>query len=143
MSWFKRPTPSFQPDDDGEPNGDSNQDFDAESTFAPVSDDGEPARVRTEGLWVKCPGCRTILFKAELEANLHVCGKCNYHFKIGARQRIDLLLEPGYTIVDGNLRSTDPLNFTDIKSYKSRLAAAQKQTGLNDALVTALGKLGG
>jgi len=141
MSWFKRPNSNFQPED-GEPNGDSDQDFGAESTFAPVSDDGEPARVRTEGLWVKCPGCRTILFKAELEANQHVCAKCNYHFKIGARQRIDLLLDPGYTIVDGNLRSTDPLNFTDIKSYKSRLVAAQKNTGLNDALVTALGKLG-
>jgi acetyl-CoA carboxylase carboxyl transferase subunit beta len=141
MSWFKRPNSNFQPED-GEPNGDSDQDFGAESTFAPVSDDGEPTRVRTEGLWVKCPSCRSILFKAELEANQHVCAKCNYHFKIGARQRIDLLLDPGYTIVDGNLRSTDPLNFTDIKSYKSRLVAAQKNTGLNDALVTALGRLG-
>jgi acetyl-CoA carboxylase carboxyl transferase subunit beta len=142
MSWFKRPTSNLQPDDDGEPNGDSGDDFGAESTFAPVSDDGEPTRVRTEGLWVKCPGCRTILFKAELEANLYVCAKCNHHFRIGALQRIEMLLEPGYTIVDGNLRSTDPLKFTDIKSYKSRLAAAQKNTGLNDALVTALGKLG-
>jgi acetyl-CoA carboxylase carboxyl transferase subunit beta len=141
MSWFKRPNPSFQPDDENELNGDSNDEFGAESTFAPASDDGEPARVRTEGLWVKCPGCRTILFKAELEANQHVCAKCNYHFKIGARQRIDMLLDPGYTIVDSNLRSTDPLNFSDTKSYKSRLAAAQKQTGLNDALVTALGRL--
>jgi acetyl-CoA carboxylase carboxyl transferase subunit beta len=124
MSWFKRP--DLQPDEEDEPNG----------------DDGEPNRIRTEGLWVKCPGCRSILFKAELETNQHVCAKCNYHFKIGALQRIDMLLDPGYTLVDGNLRSTDPLNFTDIKSYKSRLAAAQKQTGLNDALVTALGKLG-
>jgi acetyl-CoA carboxylase carboxyl transferase subunit beta len=82
------------------------------------------------------------LFKAELQKNLDVCQKCGHHFKIGARQRIELLLEPGYTIVDGNLRSTDPLNFTDIKSYKSRLASAQKHTGLNDALVTALGKIG-
>ena len=98
--------------------------------------------MRTEGLWIKCPGCRTILFKAELEKNLDVCAKCGHHFKIGAMRRIELLLEPGYEIVDGNLRSTDPLDFTDIKSYKSRLAAAQKQTGLNDALITALGKLG-
>jgi acetyl-CoA carboxylase carboxyl transferase subunit beta len=144
MAWFKRPNPNLPPDDEpnGDSNGNSNQDFGAESTFAPVSDDGSPARVRTEGLWVKCPGCRTILFKAELEANLHVCGKCGHHFKIGALQRIELLLEPGYTIVDGNLRSTDPLNFADIKTYKSRLAAAQKQTGLNDAIVTALGKIG-
>jgi acetyl-CoA carboxylase carboxyl transferase subunit beta len=146
MAWFKRPNPNLPPDDNGQSNGDSNgnsnQDFGAESTFAPVSDDGSPARVRTEGLWVKCPGCRTILFKAELEANLHVCGKCGHHFKIGAIQRIELLLEPGFTFVDGNLRSTDPLNFADIKTYKSRLAAAQKQTGLNDAIVTALGKIG-
>ena len=144
MSWFKRPNPSFQPDsdDDGEPNGDSNQDFGTESTYAPVTDDGSPARVRTEGLWVKCPGCRAILFKADLEANLRVCPKCGHHFKIHARQRMDLLLEPGYTLVDGNLRSTDPLNFTDIKTYKSRLVAAQKQTGLNDAIITALGKIG-
>jgi acetyl-CoA carboxylase carboxyl transferase subunit beta len=145
MAWFKRPNPNLPPDN-GEPNGDSNgnsnPEFGAESTFAPVSDDGSPTRVRTEGLWVKCPGCRTILFKAELEANLHVCPKCSHHFKIGARQRIELLLEPGYTLVDGNLRSTDPLNFTDIKTYKSRLASAQKQTGLNDAIVTALGKIG-
>jgi acetyl-CoA carboxylase carboxyl transferase subunit beta len=146
MSWFKRPNSNLPSGDDGEPNGDSNgnsnQDFGAESTFAPVSADGSPTRVRTEGLWIKCAGCRQILFKAELEANLQVCPKCGYHFKIDARQRIDLLLEPGYTIVDGNLRSTDPLHFTDIKTYKSRLAAAQKQTGLNDALITALGKIG-
>jgi acetyl-CoA carboxylase carboxyl transferase subunit beta len=140
MSWFKRPTSNLN-NDDGEPNGDGDAEFGAESTFAPVSESG-PGRVKTEGLWVKCPGCRAILFKAELEKNLDVCGKCGHHFKIGARRRIELLLEPGYALVDGNLVSTDPLEFTDIKSYKSRLAAAQKQTGLNDALVTALGKLG-
>jgi acetyl-CoA carboxylase carboxyl transferase subunit beta len=140
MSWFKRPTSNLN-NDDGEPNGDGDAEFGAESTFAPVSE-SEPGRVKTEGLWVKCPGCRAILFKAELEKNLDVCGKCGHHFKIGSRRRIELLLEPGYELVDGNLVSTDPLEFTDIKSYKSRLAAAQKQTGLNDALVTALGKLG-
>jgi acetyl-CoA carboxylase carboxyl transferase subunit beta len=138
MSWFKR-TDSNPID---EPNGDSDQDFGAESTYAPVTDDGSPTRVRTEGLWIKCPGCRTILFKADVEANLNVCPKCGHHFKIHARQRMDLLLDPGYKLVDGNLRSTDPLNFTDIKSYKSRLAAAQKSTGLNDALLTALGNIG-
>jgi acetyl-CoA carboxylase carboxyl transferase subunit beta len=142
MSWFKRPSPNLAavPSDNGEFEPD--QDFAAESTFAPVSDNGEPSRVRTEGLWIKCPGCRTILFKAELEAKQMVCPKCSHHFKIGAHKRIELLLEPGYTIVDGNLRSTDPLNFHDVKSYKSRLAGAQAETGLNDALVTALGDLG-
>ena len=141
MSWFKRPNSNLQPNGDDEPNGDANQEFGAESTFAPVTDDGSPTRVRTEGLWVKCPGCRNILFKAELEANLQVCPKCGHHFRIGALQRIEMLLEPGYAISCANLRSTDPLNFYDIKSYKSRLAAAQKQTGLNDAIVTATGRL--
>ena len=134
MSWFKRI--------DANSDGNSDPASSLDSTYAPVSDDREPPSVRTEGLWIKCPGCRTPLFKAELEANINVCPKCDYHFKIGARERIDLLLEPGYTIVDGNLRSTDPLRFTDIKSYRERLAAAQQQTGLNDAIITALGKLG-
>ena len=79
------------------------------------------SRVRTEGLWIKCVGCRAAVWKAELEANLNVCPKCQHHFKIGARQRIELLLEPGYELVDGGLRSTDPLNFTDVKPYKQRL----------------------
>jgi acetyl-CoA carboxylase carboxyl transferase subunit beta len=77
-----------------------------------------------------------------LLANLNVCPKCQYHFKIGARQRIDLLLAPGYELVDGGLRSTDPLKFTDIKSYHSRLNIAREQTGLDDAIINAVGQLG-
>jgi len=100
------------------------------------------SRVRTEGLWIKCIGCRAVVWKAELEANLNVCPKCQHHFKIGAQQRIDLLLEPGYELVDGGLRSTDPLNFADIRPYKQRLRAAQKQTGLEDAILNAVGQLG-
>ena len=106
MSWFKR----------------ENGDYDG-----PEPPDGGDRRVRTEGLWTKCPSCRAVIFKADLEANLNVCPKCQYHFKIGARQRLELLLEPGYTLVDGNLRSTDPLNFTDIKPYKLRLRKAQEE----------------
>lgn len=98
--------------------------------------------VRTEGLWVRCPKCRQIIFKAELEANLHVCPKCGHHFRIGARERIENLLEPGYQLVDLELRSTDPLQFTDLKPYKSRLKDAQKKTGLNDAIVNAIGHIG-
>jgi acetyl-CoA carboxylase carboxyl transferase subunit beta len=125
MSWFKR--------DDGD-----------NSTGAGGSEPPESGdrRVRTEGLWTKCPGCRAVIFKADLEANLNVCPKCQYHFKIGARQRVDLLLEPGYELIDGNLRSTDPLNFNDVKPYKQRLRAAQEQTGLNDAVLNAVGQLG-
>jgi acetyl-CoA carboxylase carboxyl transferase subunit beta len=98
--------------------------------------------VRTEGLWVRCPGCRQIIFKAELEANLQICPKCGHHFRIDARTRIDNLLEPGYELVDLELRSTDPLQFTDLKPYKKRLLEAQKKTGLNDAIVNAIGQLG-
>jgi len=98
--------------------------------------------VRTEGLWVRCPGCRQIIFKAELEANLQVCPKCGHHFRIDARTRIENLLEPGYELVDLELRSTDPLHFTDLKPYKKRLADAQKKTGLNDAIINAIGQLG-
>ena len=87
-------------------------------------------------------GCRAVIFKADLESNLNVCPKCQNHFKIGARARIDLLLEPGYELVDGGLRSTDPLNFTDVKPYKRRLRAAQEATGLDDAILNAIGQLG-
>jgi acetyl-CoA carboxylase carboxyl transferase subunit beta len=82
------------------------------------------------------------LYKAELETNLQVCPKCQHHFKLNARARIDLLLEPGYELVDGGLRSTDPLNFVDVKSYKGRLKKAREVTGLDDAIINALGKMG-
>jgi acetyl-CoA carboxylase carboxyl transferase subunit beta len=102
----------------------------------------ERKTVRTEGLWVRCDGCREIIFKADLEANQRVCPKCGHHFRIDARTRIDHLLEPGYELVDLGLKSTDPLDFTDLKPYKRRLAEAQKKTGLNDAIINAIGQLG-
>jgi len=102
----------------------------------------EERTVRTEGLWVRCPSCRQVIFKAELEANLQVCPKCGHHFRFDAKARIDSLLEPGYQLVDLDLRSTDPLEFTDLKPYKRRLAEAQKKTGLNDAIINAIGDLG-
>jgi acetyl-CoA carboxylase carboxyl transferase subunit beta len=98
--------------------------------------------VRTEGLWTKCGACGAILFKQELEDNLQVCPKCGYHFRFDARSRIANLLEPGYELVDLELKSTDPLQFTDLKPYKKRLLEAQKKTGLNDAIVNAIGQLG-
>lgn len=98
--------------------------------------------VRTEGLWIKCDSCEQVIFKADLEGNLYVCPKCGHHFRIGSRTRVEMLLEPGFEIVDTDLKSTDPLNFSDLKSYKSRLKKAQKDTGLNDAIVNALGQLG-
>ena len=98
--------------------------------------------VRTEGLWIKCDHCRKILWKADLEANLQVCMYCGKHFRIDARSRIEILMEPGFELVDLELKSTDPLNFCDLKPYKRRLAEAQKKTGLNDAIVNAIGQMG-
>jgi acetyl-CoA carboxylase carboxyl transferase subunit beta len=98
--------------------------------------------VRTEGLWTKCDQCGKVLFKPDLDANLQVCPNCGRHFKFDARSRIENLLEPGYELVDLDLLSTDPLTFVDLKPYKRRLEQAQKKTGLNDAIINAIGKLG-
>jgi acetyl-CoA carboxylase carboxyl transferase subunit beta len=99
-------------------------------------------RVRTEGLWTKCDGCGQTIWKADLEANLQVCPKCGRHNRIGARARIESLLEPGFELVDGGLKSTDPLHFTDLKSYRSRLERAQAETGLADGILNAQGLMG-
>lgn len=106
-----------------------------------IVDQGEKT-VRTEGLWVKCDRCAQAIWRADLEANLLVCPKCGFHFKMDARSRVAMLLEPGFELVDLELKSTDPLEFTDLKPYKGRLAKAQHDTGLNDAIVNALGLLG-
>lgn len=106
-----------------------------------IEDSGEKT-VRTEGLWIKCDACDAVIFKADLEANLMVCPKCGHHFRLSARPRIDMLLEQGYEMVDLELKSTDPLEFTDLKPYRSRLSRAQADTGLNDAVINALGLLG-
>jgi acetyl-CoA carboxylase carboxyl transferase subunit beta len=104
----------------------------------------EEKRVRTEGLWVKCERCRQIIWKKELEDNLNVCPKCEFHFRIDAADRLLLLLDEGsIETTDENLVSTDPLNFTDTKSYKSRLEKGQAQTGLKDAIINASGTLNG
>src|ERR1700678_3241325 len=98
--------------------------------------------VRTEGLWVKCEGCRQIIWKKDLEENLNVCPKCDKHFRIDARTRLAQLLdESQFEMLDGNLSSTDPLKFVDLKPYSSRLRQAQHDTGLNDAVINAQGKL--
>ena len=99
-------------------------------------------RVRTEGLWIKCDGCSQTIWKADLDANLQVCPKCGKHNRIGARARIESLLEPGFELVDGGLKSTDPLKFTDLKPYRARLARAQADSGLADAILNAQGEMG-
>jgi acetyl-CoA carboxylase carboxyl transferase subunit beta len=101
-------------------------------------------KVRTEGLWVKCDNCRQIIWKKDLEDNFNVCPKCDKHFRIDARTRLAQLLDDGkYEVFDGNLASTDPLKFVDLKAYSSRLKHAKAETGLNDAIINAHGKLNG
>jgi len=118
MTWFKRQ--SGELDTSGEKN------------------------VRTEGLWIKCESCRQIIWKKDIEENLNVCPKCDKHFRIDARTRLAQLLDNGeYEVFDGNLVSTDPLKFVDLKAYSSRLKQAQADTGLNDAVINAKGKLNG
>lgn len=101
-------------------------------------------KIRTEGLWVKCDSCRQIIWKKDLEENMNVCPKCEKHFRIDARTRLTQLMDEGkYETFDGNLSSTDPLKFVDLKPYASRLKQAQHDTGLKDAVINASGKLQG
>ncbi len=101
-------------------------------------------KIRTEGLWVKCDSCRQIIWKKDLEENLNVCPKCDKHFRIDARSRLAQLLDDAqYETFDGNLVSTDPLKFVDLKPYSTRLKRAQSDTQLTDAVINAQGKLNG
>jgi len=122
MSWFKR-----------ESNGAANPPG-QESTHT----------VRTEGLWLKCDGCREIIWKKDLDGTLNTCGKCGHHFRMDARSRLRMLFDGGvYEERDESLESSDPLGFVDSKPYKERLAATQAATSLRDALISATGKLEG
>ncbi len=101
-------------------------------------------RIQTEGLWVKCDDCKQILWKKDLENSLLCCPKCNHHFKMGSRARLEMLFDEGrYKEHDIGLASTDPLQFKDSKRYSDRLRQAEKNTGLKDALITGEGQLEG
>ena len=120
MAWFKRDKKSIE-----------------------QSTPPEERRVRTEGLWVKCESCRTIVFRKDLEANLLICPKCQFHFKMNAKQRLEMLLDGRWTEHDARMTSTDPLKFVDTKPYAARLKEARKKLGMNDAIITAEGQLNG
>lgn len=121
MAWFKR-----------DPNAAKQPTIDDERT------------VRTEGLWLKCEGCREIIWKKDLEITLRVCGKCGYHFRMDARGRLAMLFDDGsYQEYDNTLVSSDPLQFVDQKSYASRLKTMQDATELKDALISGGGLLAG
>ncbi|MBY0504241.1 MAG: acetyl-CoA carboxylase, carboxyltransferase subunit beta [Bryobacteraceae bacterium] len=119
MSWWKRDKPSV--------------------TTSP----GDDRTVLTEGLWVKCEGCRQVIFRQELEKNLHLCPKCGYHFRIDARARLELLFDGDYEELDETLTSTDPIGFVDSKPYTVRLTGMQKATDLRDAIISARGQING
>lgn len=95
-----------------------------------------------EGLWVKCPSCEAVLYRSDLEVNLHVCPKCSHHMRISARERLDNLLDPGghYEIGQETL-PVDTLKFKDSKKYPDRLKAAMESTGETDALVVIGGSI--
>jgi acetyl-CoA carboxylase carboxyl transferase subunit beta len=123
MSWFKKDKPA----------GDK----------LAKPENGE-RRVRTEGLWQKCEGCRQILWKKELETNFNVCPKCGFHSRMDAAGRLKLLLDDGaYEQFDSGLASSDPLGFVDSKTYRERLQTMQQATCLSDAMIAAEGKLDG
>lgn len=100
-------------------------------------------RVRTEGLWLKCENCGQIIWKKTLDENMQVCPKCEHHFRLDARARLAMLFDDGYEEHDGELVSTDPLNFEDSKTYRSRLESMQNATGMSDALISGSGTLEG
>jgi len=103
----------------------------------------EERRVRTEGLWMKCESCRAIVFRKDLEENLFVCPKCQFHFRVNSKKRLELLFDGKWTEHDAGMVSTDPLKFVDTKPYARRIKDAQKKLGMNDAVITAEGKLNG
>ncbi len=112
-----------------------------------------PIRIRTEamtkkgipeGLWSKCDKCNAILYRSELERNLEICPKCDYHMRISARKRLDYFLDEGDKVeIGADVLPLDRLKFKDLKKYKDRLATAQKETGEKEALVVLRGQVHG
>jgi acetyl-CoA carboxylase carboxyl transferase subunit beta len=97
-----------------------------------------------EGLWIKCNNCSEIIYSKEIDRNLKVCPKCEYHFRITARDRIDLLVDPGtFKEFDSQIHSEDPLQFKDSQKYRDRIKAAVKKTGLTDAVISGTSTLDG
>jgi len=123
MAWFKRQTDKL-----GE--------------VAPP----EERTVKTEGIFVKCENedCGATIYRKDLKANQHVCTTCGYHFRLSARERLQMLFDDGkYSERDADVAPTDPLEFVDRIPYHERLRKAQRETGLLDALITGEGKFGG
>ncbi len=101
-------------------------------------------REMPEGLWVKCPGCGEMIHRLALAENLQVCPKCGHHFTLGARERVDLLLDAGsFQEMDAEMLSVDPLKFKGVATYEDRLETYRRKTGLKDAVISGVGSLKG
>ena len=91
-----------------------------------------------EGLWTKCNHCQEFIYRKEVARHANVCPKCSYHFRISARERLELLCDDGaWEEFDAHIRPVDALEFSDTKSYAARIDEYQKRTGRKDAVVTA------
>src|SRR6266487_1148049 len=130
--------------------------FDVEAAVTPLPPQAETSFVKKpklggkskkkeipEGLWTKCPKCEAMVFDKELDENLKICPKCSHHFSISARERIHSLVETcSFEEMDADMVSVDVLQFTGVAAYKEKLEAYQKTTGLKDAVITGIGKIG-
>lgn len=131
--------------------------FDVEAAVTPLSPQAETSFAKKpklggkskkkeipEGLWTKCHKCDAMVFDKELDENLKICPKCSHHFAITARERIHSMVETcSFEEMDADMTSVDVLQFTGVASYKAKLEAYQKSTGLKDAVITGIGKIGG
>ena len=109
----------------------------------PIAAPDKASRV-PEGLWVKCPDCDAIIYTKDLVKSFSVCTKCGHHFRMTARERLLSLFDGEYWVEqDANLRSNDPLTFTDTKPYRDRLTAGRAATGLPDAIIVGVGRIDG
>ncbi len=104
---------------------------------------GEQESRVPEGLYLKCGSCKEILYRKEVLNNLSVCPKCSFHFRLSARERLELLCDASWEEFDKGLVSADPLQFKDTKPYAARIQDSRKRSGSNDAVVTVVGSLGG
>ncbi len=108
----------------------------------PLPPEEQESRV-PEGLYIKCGGCKEILYRKEVLNNQSVCPKCSFHFRLSSRERLEMLCDAAWEEFDQGLVSTDPLRFKDTKPYAARIKDGRAKTGVNDAVVTVVGSLGG
>ena len=98
----------------------------------------------SQGLWVKCNNCSEIIYKKEVERNLEVCPKCEYHFRIAARDRMNIIMDKDtFVELDADMTSKDPIGFRDMKTYKDRVKAATKSGVSKDSFIYGMGAING